>query len=70
MSREKANLDRMFTSMGRGWDELGGGRRGGAELREKFLGDAGGRKRKVGADDDDDGADSGEDSGVESLYIE
>ncbi|XP_044950345.1 protein ROOT PRIMORDIUM DEFECTIVE 1 [Hordeum vulgare subsp. vulgare] len=70
MGREKANVDRMFTSMGRGWDELGGGRRGGAELREKFLGDAGGRKRKVGADDDDDGADSGEDSGVESLYIE
>ncbi|VAI34843.1 unnamed protein product [Triticum turgidum subsp. durum] len=67
---EKPNLDRMFTSMGRGWDELGGGRRGGAELREKFLGDAGGRKRKVGAGIDDDGADSGEDSGVESLYIE
>ncbi|XP_024319197.1 protein ROOT PRIMORDIUM DEFECTIVE 1 [Brachypodium distachyon] len=69
MSREKANLDRMFTSMGRGWDELGGGRRGGAELREKFLGDASGRKRKIGAEDDDDGANSGEDSGVESLYI-
>ena len=68
MSREKVNLDRMFTSMGRGWDELGGGRRGGAELREKFLGDAGGRKRKGGTDDD--GSDSGEDSGVESLYID
>jgi len=38
-------------------------------LRERFLGDAGGRKRKIDGDDND-GADSGEDSGVESLYIE
>ncbi|KAL6601304.1 hypothetical protein ACP70R_044524 [Stipagrostis hirtigluma subsp. patula] len=66
MSPQKANLDRMFTSMGRGWDELGGGRRGGAELRDEFLGHGSSRKK----DFDADGADSGEDSGVESLYIE
>ncbi|KAL6845988.1 hypothetical protein ACP4OV_023436 [Aristida adscensionis] len=66
MSRQKANLDRMFTSMGRGWDELGGGRRGGAELRDEFLGDGGSRKKN----DHGDGADSGDDSSVESLYIE
>uniref|UniRef100_A0A0A9CU08 Uncharacterized protein n=1 Tax=Arundo donax TaxID=35708 RepID=A0A0A9CU08_ARUDO len=66
ISPQKANLDRMFTSMGRGWDELGGGRRGGAELRDEFLGDGGGRKKNV----DTDGAGSGEDSSVESLYIE
>ncbi|KAK3129655.1 hypothetical protein QOZ80_6BG0482900 [Eleusine coracana subsp. coracana] len=66
ISPQKANLDRMFTSMGRGWEELGGGRRGGAELRDEFLGDGGGHKKNVDADE----ADSGEDSGVESLYIE
>jgi hypothetical protein len=66
ISPQKANLDRMFTSMGRGFDELGGGRRGGAELRDEFLGEGGCREKNVDAD----GADSGEDSGVESLYIE
>ncbi|OEL19783.1 Protein ROOT PRIMORDIUM DEFECTIVE 1 [Dichanthelium oligosanthes] len=66
ISPQKANLDRMFTSMGRGWDELGGGRRGGAELRDELLRDGGGRKKHA----DTDGADSGEDSGVESLYID
>jgi len=63
---QKANLDRMFTSMGRGWDELGGSRRGGCELRDEFLGDGGGRKKNADAY----GAESGDDSGVESLYIE
>ncbi|XP_040383207.1 protein ROOT PRIMORDIUM DEFECTIVE 1 [Oryza brachyantha] len=69
LNPQKANLDRMFTSMGRGWDELGGGRRGGAELREEFLGDAGGRRGNAKTDGDY-GGDSGDDSGVESLYIE
>jgi hypothetical protein len=66
ISPQRANLDRMFTSMGRGWDELGGGHRGGSELRDEFLGDGGGRKKNADAD----GAESGDDSGVESLYIE
>jgi len=66
ISPQKANLDRMFTSMGRGWDELGGGRRGGAVLRDEFLGNGGGQKKHA----DTDGADSGEDSSVESLYID
>ncbi|KAF2917148.1 hypothetical protein DAI22_09g171200 [Oryza sativa Japonica Group] len=65
----KANLDRMFTSTGRGWDELGGGRRGGAELREEFLGEASDRRANIKADGDY-GGDCGHDSGVESLYIE
>nr|XP_015610766.1 uncharacterized protein LOC9267672 isoform X1 [Oryza sativa Japonica Group]XP_015610767.1 uncharacterized protein LOC9267672 isoform X1 [Oryza sativa Japonica Group] len=66
---KKANLDRMFTSTGRGWDELGGGRRGGAELREEFLGEASDRRANIKADGDY-GGDCGHDSGVESLYIE
>jgi hypothetical protein len=66
ISPQKANLDRMFTSMGRGLDELGGGHRGGAELRDEYLGEGGRREKNVDAD----GVDSGEDSGVESLYIE
>ncbi|EEC84910.1 hypothetical protein OsI_32105 [Oryza sativa Indica Group] len=67
--QQKANLDRMFTSTGRGWDELGGGRRGGAELREEFLGEASDRRANIKADGDY-GGDCGHDSGVESLYID
>uniref|UniRef100_A0A0E0MZA6 PORR domain-containing protein n=1 Tax=Oryza rufipogon TaxID=4529 RepID=A0A0E0MZA6_ORYRU len=69
LNPQKANLDRMFTSMGRGWDELGGGRRGGAELREEFLGEASDRRTNTKVDGEY-GGDSGDDSGVESLYIE
>ncbi len=69
LNPQKANLDRMFTSTGRGWDELGGGRRGGAELREEFLGEASDRRANIKADGDY-GGDCGHDSGVESLYIE
>uniref|UniRef100_A0A0D9XFV3 PORR domain-containing protein n=1 Tax=Leersia perrieri TaxID=77586 RepID=A0A0D9XFV3_9ORYZ len=67
LNPEKANLDRMFTSMGRGWDELGGGRRGGAELREEFLGDAGRQKTSKA---DDDYGDSGDDSGAHLTHAD